>query len=145
MSKCVHADPISSVAFREDGIVTACRRGRVKVWQRHHVTLLIAAHRQQQQQEANNGNNSSHNDGSNGGNGNNSNTIGGNINNSIGGDADVRMGKNNVVATWPDIDEHQPTVRYFGAGPRRVQTEEGVVMSPPMSSLKEESSGEKIK
>ena len=30
----VHAEPLSHLVFREDAVVTACRRGQVKVWVR---------------------------------------------------------------------------------------------------------------
>lgn len=32
--KKIHSEPLSHLLFREDAIVTACRRGQVKVWVR---------------------------------------------------------------------------------------------------------------
>ncbi|ORX91569.1 WD40 repeat-like protein [Basidiobolus meristosporus CBS 931.73] len=34
MAKSVHSEPLNSVAFREDAIITTCRRGHIKVWSR---------------------------------------------------------------------------------------------------------------
>lgn len=34
MSQSVHADPLCSLIFREDAIITTCRRGHIKIWGR---------------------------------------------------------------------------------------------------------------
>ncbi|ORX92690.1 WD40 repeat-like protein [Basidiobolus meristosporus CBS 931.73] len=34
MTKSVHGEPLNSVAFREDAVITTCRRGHIKVWLR---------------------------------------------------------------------------------------------------------------
>ncbi|KAK9763956.1 hypothetical protein K7432_008944 [Basidiobolus ranarum] len=34
MARSIHSEPLSTVAFREDAVITTCRRGHIKVWLR---------------------------------------------------------------------------------------------------------------